>query len=133
MLTKNQSKRILSLSKKKHRTQEQLFVAEGVKVVKEFLDSNYELVEIFSTDLKYSEFTDAFIHISDKELSKIPISLSPLIKIVPKGFTKSVIKAGPHSILLIIRATITPKAIPINMRQCSAIDFMSLYFSGSVH
>jgi TrmH family RNA methyltransferase len=52
MLTKNQSKRILSLSKKKHRTQEQLFVAEGIKVVQEFLDSDYELVEVFSTDKK---------------------------------------------------------------------------------
>ena len=69
MLTKNQSKRILSLLKKA-RTQEQLFVAEGVKVIKEFLDSNYELVEIFSTELKYSEFTDAFIHILTKNYQK---------------------------------------------------------------
>ncbi len=77
MLTKNQSKRILSLSKKKHRTQEQLFVAEGIKVVQEFLDSDYELVEIFSTDKKYTQFTDAFVHISDKELSKISSLTTP--------------------------------------------------------
>jgi len=77
MLTKNQLKLILSLSKKKYRTQEQLFVAEGVKVVREFLDSDYVLVEIFSTDLKYAEFTDAFIHISDNELSKISTLTTP--------------------------------------------------------
>lgn len=77
MLTKNQLKLILSLSKKKYRTQEQLFVAEGIKVVREFLDSDYVLVEIFSTDLKYAEFTDAFIHISDNELSKISTLTTP--------------------------------------------------------
>ena len=57
MLTKNQSKRILSLSKKKYRTQEQLFVVEGVKVVNEFLSSKYELVEIFSTDMSFAQYT----------------------------------------------------------------------------
>ena len=69
MLTKNQSKRILSLSKKKYRTQEQLFVVEGVKVVNEFLSSKYELVEIFSTDMSFAQYTDAFLHISEKKAS----------------------------------------------------------------
>lgn len=77
MLTKNQSKRILSLSKKKYRTQEQLFVVEGVKVVNEFLSSKYELVEIFSTDMSFAQYTDAFLHISEKELSKISTLTTP--------------------------------------------------------
>jgi TrmH family RNA methyltransferase len=77
MLTKNQLKRILSLSKKKYRTQEQLFVAEGVKVVKEFLESDYKLVELFSTDQSYSKHTDAFVSVSDKELSKISTLSTP--------------------------------------------------------
>ena len=46
MLTKNQTKRILSLSKKKQRSQEQMFVSEGVKVTQEFLDAQYEPIEI---------------------------------------------------------------------------------------
>jgi TrmH family RNA methyltransferase len=77
MLTKNQLKRILSLSKKKFRTSEHLFVAEGVKVVKEFLDSDYELKEIFSTDLNYAQYTDNFFHITENELVKISSLTTP--------------------------------------------------------
>ena len=64
MLTKNQSKRILRLNKKKFRTQEQMFVTEGIKVTQEFLDAGYELVEVFSTDLGYAQYSHAFVHIS---------------------------------------------------------------------
>ena len=52
MLTKNQSKRILSLKQKKQRLKQGLFIVEGPKVVQEFIDSNYELVEIFSINNK---------------------------------------------------------------------------------
>lgn len=71
MLTKNQSKRILRLHKKKYRIKEQMFVTEGIKVTQEFLDADYELVEVFSTDLSYAQYSNAFTHISEKELSSI--------------------------------------------------------------
>ena len=77
MLTKNQSKRILRLHKKKYRIQEQMFVTEGVKVTQEFLDADYELVEVFSTDLSYAQFSNAFTHISEKELSSISTLKTP--------------------------------------------------------
>lgn len=77
MLTKNQSKRILRLHKKKYRTQEQMFVTEGIKVTQEFLDADYELVEVFSSDLSYAQFSNAFVHISEKELSSISTLKTP--------------------------------------------------------
>jgi len=77
MLTKNQIKLIHSLKQKKTRILHQMFVVEGVKVVQEFLNSNYDLVEVFSTDTSYSKFTTSFTEVSSKELSKISSFSSP--------------------------------------------------------
>ena len=77
MLTKNQIKLIHSLSQKKFRVQHQMFVVEGIKVVQEFLNSNYKLVEVFSTDISYSKFSTNFTEVSSKELSKISSFSSP--------------------------------------------------------
>ena len=77
MLTKNQIKLIHSLRQKKYRTFHHMFVAEGVKVVHEFLNSNYELVEIFSNDLSYSNCSSNFTEVSSKELSKISTFSEP--------------------------------------------------------
>jgi len=71
MLTKNQIKLITSLKQKKFRTQHQLFVVEGVKVVQEFLNSNYELDAIFSVDDRFSQYNQKFIKVDSKELAKI--------------------------------------------------------------
>ena len=48
-----------------------MFVVEGVKVVGEFLNSKYELIEIFSCDGVYRKFGSNFTEVSPKELSKI--------------------------------------------------------------
>lgn len=77
MLTKSQIKLIHSLSQKKYRMQHQMFVAEGVKVVGEFLDSKYELVSIFSSDSSYSKYSSNFTELSLKDLSKISSFSSP--------------------------------------------------------
>ena len=42
-LTNNQRKIITSLKQKKYRNQYNLFVAEGLKVIQEFLDEDYKL------------------------------------------------------------------------------------------
>lgn len=49
MVSKNQIKLITSLVQKKYRKQHQLFLAEGVKVIEELLNSKFELEHIFST------------------------------------------------------------------------------------
>ena len=77
MLTKNQSKRILSLKQKKQRLKQGLFIVEGPKVVQEFIDSNYELVEIFSINNNYAHFEGKLTIIDEKELKKISSHVTP--------------------------------------------------------
>ena len=77
MLTKNQSKRILSLKQKKQRLKQGLFIVEGPKVVQEFIDSNYELVEIFSINNNYAHFEGKLTIIDEKELKKISSLVTP--------------------------------------------------------
>ena len=77
MLTKNQIKLIHSLKQKKTRILHQMFVVEGVKVVQEFLNSNYELVEVFSTDTSYSKYNSNFTEVNLKELAKISSFSNP--------------------------------------------------------
>ena len=50
MLTNNQRKLILQLSKKKYRNANNLFVAEGKKVVNELINSNWPFQNLFSTE-----------------------------------------------------------------------------------
>ena len=77
MLTKNQIKLINSLKQKKFRMQHQLFVVEGLKVVQEFLDSDYELVAIFAVDNHFSQYKQKLTKIDAKELSKISEFTTP--------------------------------------------------------
>lgn len=77
MLTKNQSQRILSLKQKKQRLKQGLFIVEGPKVVQEFIDSNYELVEIFSINNNYAHFEGKLTIIDEKELKKISSHVTP--------------------------------------------------------
>ena len=49
MVSKNQIKLITSLQQKKYRIEHQLFIAEGVKVIQELLESNFVLDHLFET------------------------------------------------------------------------------------
>ena len=77
MLTKNQFKRILSLRQKKKRLKQALFIVEGPKVVQEFLDSNYELMEIFSISEKYAIYKNQYTPIDLNTLQKISTLVTP--------------------------------------------------------
>lgn len=72
MLSKNQLKLLTSLSQKKYRLEHQLFLAEGIKLNLEFLDSKLELEALFCTDDPSGVFTQYKPQmISEKELKKI--------------------------------------------------------------
>lgn len=76
MLSKNQIKHIVRLKQKKYRQQEGLFVAEGVKVIEELLESSLELVHIYSVKhLNYDEQKETLI--SEAELKKISFLTTP--------------------------------------------------------
>jgi TrmH family RNA methyltransferase len=71
-ISKNQLKRITSLSQKKYRQKHKLFIAEGIKVVQELLDSTFEVETLFCTD-DFSTDTsiDKIVRISEADLKKI--------------------------------------------------------------
>jgi TrmH family RNA methyltransferase len=78
MVSKNQIKLITSLQQKKYRKQEQLFFAEGVKVVQELLHSNFELQELFTTKQDFLTVPKNKVHaISEVELKKISALTTP--------------------------------------------------------
>ncbi|ARV06706.1 RNA methyltransferase [Polaribacter sp. SA4-10] len=71
-ISKNQLKLITSLSQKKYRQKHKLFIAEGVKVVQELLNSSFSLETLFCTDdFSTNISTDKIILISETELKKI--------------------------------------------------------------
>ncbi|TXI63126.1 MAG: RNA methyltransferase [Flavobacterium sp.] len=78
MVSKNQIKLITSLQQKKYRKQEQLFFAEGVKVVQELLNSNFELQDLFTTKQDFLTVSRDKVHaISEAELKKISALTTP--------------------------------------------------------
>lgn len=78
MLSKNQIKLITSLQQKKYRKQEQLFFAEGIKVIEELIDSTLELVHLFCTSSMFPEIAEEKKSIiSEADLKKISALKTP--------------------------------------------------------
>lgn len=78
MLTKNQIKYITQLKQKKYRDLNKIFIAEGFKVIKELLNSNFKLEQIYTTQQLKFDVSSAFItEISDVELKKISLLTTP--------------------------------------------------------
>ena len=78
MLSKNQIKLITSLQQKKYRFANQLFFAEGIKVIQELVASNFELVNLYTTVDDFKNVTNAQkTIIPDSDLKKISALASP--------------------------------------------------------
>ncbi len=78
MVSKNQSKLITALQQKKYRQANQLFFAEGVKVIRELLDSNFVLEHLYQTEPVFNEGDNAKISLITKaELKKISALSTP--------------------------------------------------------
>ena len=78
MVSKNQIKLITSLQQKKFRFANHLFFAEGIKVIQELLESNFELVHLYTTQNDFDEVSVAKITvIHESELKKISALATP--------------------------------------------------------
>ena len=72
MVVKSQIKFIKNLQQKKYRTQNKLFVVEGIKTVRELLSSSLKVYKIYVTDNNLLEFKGDFVEvISEGELKKM--------------------------------------------------------------
>lgn len=78
MLSKNQIKLIASLQQKKQRFANQLFFAEGIKVIQELVESNFELVHLYTTQGDFEKVSnEKKVVISEEELKKISALTTP--------------------------------------------------------
>lgn len=92
MLSRNQIKFIQSLKQKKFRLQHQLFVVEGEKMVNEFLNSDWEIGQVYAT----KEWEGDAIEITTKELERISSLKTPnkVLAIVKIPHRKSVVSGN---------------------------------------
>ena len=78
MVTKNQIKLITSLKQKKFRQEHQLFIAEGEKVISEFINARFELENLFVTESIFNEILEPKrTTISTVDLKKITCLSTP--------------------------------------------------------
>lgn len=77
MVSKSQVKLIKSLSQKKFRNKHNLFVVEGIKGIKEFLDSKFELVSLFSATNEFKVSEDKYFSLDEPALRKISFLSNP--------------------------------------------------------
>ncbi len=78
MVSKNQIKLITSLQHKKYRIEHQLFIAEGVKVIQELLESNMALEHLFVTEAVFDKVNPSQqTLINGAEMRKISALTSP--------------------------------------------------------
>jgi len=78
-ISKNQLKLITSLQQKKYRQKHQLFIAEGIKVVDELLNSNLVLFHLFTTENQNNDAIppNKTTLVSETELKKISTLKKP--------------------------------------------------------
>lgn len=78
MLSKNQIKLITALQQKKYRQSHRLFFAEGVKVISELLQSDFELEQLFETEPLFDGVpANKKVTITPSELKKISALSTP--------------------------------------------------------
>ena len=78
MLSKNQLRLIKGLRKKKNRLQERMFVAEGIKLVDEFLNSRFRPYKIYCTeDYQHALPNELVQLVTQNELKSISELSSP--------------------------------------------------------
>jgi TrmH family RNA methyltransferase len=78
MVSKNQIKLITSLQQKKYRFANQLFFAEGIKVIQELVESNFELVHLYTTQKDFEEISnDKRTIIAESDLKRMSALATP--------------------------------------------------------
>jgi TrmH family RNA methyltransferase len=118
MISKNQIKLITSLQQKKQRISHQLFFAEGIKVIQELLDSNFELVNLYTTQNDFIEVSDSKkVLIEESDLKKITALSSPnsCLAIFKIPSEKKIIESG---LILALDAVRDPGNLGTILRLC---------------
>jgi len=114
MLSKNRLRFIISLQKKKIRDEQNLFVIEGDKLVKEFLSSDMKVVSLIAKP--------EFIGSISKEILK---GINEVESVSYEELKQISSLKTPHNALALIRMPVTEtKAVQILKELCVALDFI---------
>ena len=129
-ISKNQLKLITSLSQKKYRQKHNLFIVEGVKVVNEFLNSNFQLHTLFHTNEFVNDEIDKdkLVCISDTDLKKVsnlknPNKVLGLFKIPEQN------KINDKGFVLVLDAINDPGNLGTIIRLCDWFGIRELICS----
>ena len=118
MLSKNQIKLITSLQQKKYRFSCQMFFAEGIKGIQELLESNFELVHLYSTQNDFDEVPfDKKVIINENELKKITALATPNTCLAVFKIP-SEIKATESGLILALDSVRDPGNLGTILRLC---------------
>ena len=98
MVNKNQINLIRQIKRKRNRKEKKLFIVEGKKSIDEFLKSDYELFEIYSTNPTEIS-SDKIIEISINELNKLSSLKKPNKHLAVFHLKKEILKKRDFYIL----------------------------------
>ena len=90
MISKNEIKHITSLQQKKYRLVHQAFLAEGVKVIQELLESDFDLVHFYTTNTDFLEVDSA------KKSTIDPADLKKITALATPNSCLAVFKIAPQ-------------------------------------
>lgn len=128
MVSKSEIKLINSLAQKKYRFKHGLFIAEGIKVIKELLNSSFELEMLYAeADLFYTD-TQKIRMVSTQELKKITQLKNPQMALalfkIPLQNNKS-----HHSFSLALDGVRDPGNLGTLIRLCDWFGVQQLWCS----
>ena len=129
MLSKNQIKLITSLQQKKQRLVNQLFFAEGIKVIQELVESNFELVHLYTTLNNFEEISnDKKINITEGDLKKISTLSTPnsCLAVFKIPAEKKIIESG---LILALDSIRDPGNLGTILRLCDWFGIIQLLCS----
>jgi TrmH family RNA methyltransferase len=129
MLSKNQQKNIRQLSRKKHRQESGLFVAEGEKLVYDLLNSGWKADQIYSTEpIQQTPYT----LISFSEMKKIShlSSASPILGVFYLPYYNSIEKTHKEFSLVLDNIS-DPGNLGTIIRLCDWFGIKNIFCSSN--
>lgn len=129
MLIKNQIKLITSLQQKKQRLANQLFFAEGIKVIQELLESNLELVHLYTTQNDFEEVSNPKKSIiTEIDLKKISALATPnsCLAVFKIPVEKTIVESG---LILALDSIRDPGNLGTILRLCDWFGITQLVCS----
>ncbi|GAA4315407.1 RNA methyltransferase [Pontixanthobacter gangjinensis] len=129
MLSKSQIKLIKSLTQKKFRNKHELFTVEGIKGVMEFINSDFELVSLFTTGKTFGLPKDKLNLIEEKELKKIS-SLKTPQEVLAVFKIPSPAAFKPEGLILALDGVRDPGNLGTIIRLCDWFGIENLICSG---